>query len=81
MSSDQNGQERLKTVRASVQLLHQIVDGKKFFALPLSMHIVGPCDGKADGTSCGQGCTCKAGQPWYDFDGITKLGFAPEIGE
>lgn len=77
MSDNQGGAGTYKTVRASVDLLHQVVEGKDLFALPMTAGVPGPCDGKMDGTLCGEGCTCRGGQPWYNLDGITKLGFQP----
>jgi hypothetical protein len=65
----------LQTVRASVDLIHQVIEGKDYFALPTMAGVSGPCNGKMDGDSCGEGCTCRGGQPWYDPEGIVKLGF------
>ncbi len=64
-----------KTVRASIDLDHHIVEGQDLFALPKQSGFAGPCDGKADGTSCGEGCTCLAGQPLYSRDAVARLGF------
>ena len=67
-----------RIVRATIDLLHQVHEGKELFAIPALEGLVGPCDGKMDGTPCGVGCTCRAGQPWYDEDRIMTLGFRPE---
>ena len=75
MSSNQAKKRTKKTVRASVDLHHQVVDGQKLFALPRQAGFAGPCDGQSDGTSCGEGCTCLGGQPWYSHEAVAKLGF------
>lgn len=63
-----------KKVKGSVQLLHQVVEGKKLFAFSTAAGVPGPCDGKMDGTSCGAGCMCRGGQPWYSLNTIKKMG-------
>jgi hypothetical protein len=75
MSGNQAKKRTSKTVRASVDLHHQVIDGQKLFALPLQTGFAGPCDGKSDGASCGEGCTCRGGQPWYSREAVAKLGF------
>ena len=67
-----------RNVRASIGLTHQVVDGKDLFTLPATLGVPGPCDNKGDGASCGLGCTCKGGQPWYSTDAIAELGFKIE---
>jgi hypothetical protein len=64
-----------KAIRASADLLHQVIDGKDHFTFPALAGAGGPCNGKTDGAACGEGCTCRGGQPWYDPEGILKLGF------
>lgn len=62
-------------VAGSVKLLRRSVEGKELFAFS-PVGVAGPCDGKMDGTSCGPGCTCLGGQPWYDRKGLSNLGVA-----
>ena len=81
MAGGQKGSSRPKKISGTVDILHDVVDGKNLFAVPriASAAVAGPCDGKADGTPCGDGCICRGGQPWYSFRGITKLGVRPQV--
>ena len=74
MSNENSKVPAHNKIRGSVQLLRQVVEGKELFALQTTAGVPGPCDGQMDGTPCGAGCTCRGGQPWYDLDGITKMG-------
>ncbi len=75
--ADKEAKEPTHTkVSGSVQLLRRSAQGKEFFAFSTRAGMPGPCDGKADGTSCGSGCTCLGGQPWYDRNGLSNLGVA-----
>ena len=72
---------KIRTVRAIVDLRHQVHEGQNLFALPAAEGIVGPCEGQMDGTPCGQGCVCRAGEPWFDEESLVKLGFRPDTGD
>jgi hypothetical protein len=77
MSDGKNALRGSKKIRASIDLRHRVLDGEHAYGLPLSIGAAGPCDGKPDGASCGSGCTCVSGQPWYSLEAITKLGIRP----
>jgi hypothetical protein len=49
------------------------VDGQTFFPL-LRPSTVNECAGKADGTPCGAGGQCRAGQCWYSLLRLKEMG-------
>jgi len=59
------------------------IEGITYYPLPAPVHepglvaqaILNPCAGQLDGTSCGPGCICKAGQRWYTVGALRELGF------
>lgn len=74
MSDDKRKAPSKRVVKATVKLDHRMIQGKDHFALKQSEGIAGPCDGQPDGTPCGEGCTCIAGQPWYNPQGLIRIG-------
>ena len=67
-----------KKITGSIDLLHQVLNGKDMYAMPLVKGI-NVCAGKCDNTSCGSGCTCLSQQPFYSLEAMEKLGIRPEI--
>jgi hypothetical protein len=65
-------------IRAAIDLDHRVWNGEDVYAFPPIAGLGGPCDGKADNSSCGPGCTCIAGQPHYNAAALEALGV--EIG-
>ncbi len=59
------------TRTAKIKLVMRNHNGKDLYAVPI---VPGPCDGKSDGDSCGNGCTCIAGQPHYDVSALAAIG-------
>ena len=48
------------------------IDGETLF--PLLQPTLNPCAGKSDGTPCGNGGVCRAGQCWYSMLRLKQLG-------
>lgn len=77
MSPERNEKQHEK-VDASIKLTRKIDGDTEVFALAQVLDVPGPCDGKHDGESCGHGCTCLSGQPWYNREGLQRLGIEVE---
>ncbi|WP_031237882.1 hypothetical protein [Mesorhizobium sp. LNJC405B00] len=52
------------------------INGRAYFPLDTLVANLNPCAGKIDGTSCGTGCVCRAGQCYYTLFQLEQKGFS-----
>lgn len=72
--------EETKDVEVNIQLKGVVTDGVVRVDLgPLAAIFGNSCAGKPDGTSCGPGCECRAGQPVLTLGMHGLRGLAPGI--
>jgi hypothetical protein len=61
-------------VAGTVALLQHGAGAAATFTIPAMGTLGGPCDGKPDGTPCGDGCECRGQEQHWDTDGLARLG-------
>lgn len=59
---------------AEITVIQQTFNNEVLFQFKGIPTVPGPCDGRPDGTPCGFGCKCLAGQPWYSSNALASMG-------